>query len=126
AGTVRVAANTTIPTTVMGMFGFTNLPLEGSCDASLNFVNTDVMMVLDVTGSMDQDLNGERKMDSLQEAVMALYDQLGPTQAQLEANGLRLRYGIVPYSSTVNVGSLIRTVNANFLANDAEYETRVA
>lgn len=126
AGTVRVTANTTIPTTVMGMFGFTNLPLEVSCDASLNFVNTDVMMVLDVTGSMDQDLNGERKMDSLQEAVMALYDQLAPTQTQLESNGLRLRYGVVPYSSTVNVGGLIRTVNANYLANDAEYETRVA
>lgn len=126
AGTVRVAANTTIPTTVMGMFGFTNLPLEVSCDASLNFVNTDVMLVLDVTGSMAQTLNGDVKIDSLQDAVMALYDQLAPTQTQLEANGLRLRYGVVPYSSTVNVGGLIRGVNANFLANDAEYETRVA
>ena len=30
-----------------------HLPLNVTCDASLNFVNTDVMLVLDVTGSMD-------------------------------------------------------------------------
>ena len=42
---------------------------------------------------------------------MALYDELRPIQTQLEANGLRLRYGVVPYSTTVNVGALIRSVN---------------
>lgn len=133
AGTVRVAADTTIPTTVMGMFGFSNLPLSVSCDASLNFVNTDVMLVLDVTGSMAEDVNGNstsddsaRKITALRDAVMALYDQLAPIQTQLQANGQRLRYGAVPYSSTVNVGSLVRAVNANYLTNDTEYQTRVA
>ena len=52
SGTVRVTASTPIPTTIMSMFGFENLPLNVTCDASLNFVNTDVMLVLDVTGSM--------------------------------------------------------------------------
>ena len=90
----------------MRMFGFTSLPLDVTCDASLNFVNTDVMLVLDVTGSMDgrHDRRHERRSMSLRDAVMALYDELAPIQTQLEANGLRLRYGVVPYSSTVNVG----------------------
>ena len=132
AGTVRVAANTTIPTTVMGMFGFTNLPLEVSCDASLNFVNTDVMLVLDITGSMDWDINGnwtndddERRVTAMRQAVMALYDELAPIQTQLESNGLRLRYGVVPYSSTVNVGTLIRSASPNYLADSTQYQSRV-
>ena len=97
----------------MRMFGFTTLPLNVTCDASLNFVNTDVMLVLDVTGSMDDTTSTApaTKIVALRDAVMALYDELAPIQTQLEANGLRLRYGIVPYSSTVNVGALIRAMN---------------
>jgi Flp pilus assembly protein TadG len=126
SGKIRVAANTTIPTTVMRMFGFTNLPLSVSCDAQLSFVNTDVMLVLDVTGSMDENINGTKKIVSMRDAVMALYDELRPIQTQLESNGMRLRYGVVPYSSTVNVGDLIRQVNTGYLADSAEYQTRVA
>ena len=131
-GTVRVTASTTIPTTIMQMFGFTTLPLDVTCDASLNFVNTDVMLVLDTTGSMDWDVNGNtttidanRRITALREAVMALYDELAPVQTSLEANGMRLRYGVVPYSSSVNVGALIRSVNPSYLADSVEYQTRV-
>ncbi len=125
-GTVRVAASTTIPTTVMKMFGMTSLPLNVTCDAQLNFVNTDVMLVMDVTGSMDETINGTKKIVSMRDAVMALYDELAPIQTQLQNNGMRLRYGVVPYSSTVNVGGLIRQMNAAHLTDSAEYQTRVA
>lgn len=126
AGTVAVTATTTIPTTVMSMFGFTSLPLNVSCNASLNFVNTDVMLVLDVTGSMAQNLSGTQKIVSLRDAVMALYDELRPIQTQLESNGLRLRYGVVPYSSTVNVGALLRGVNPGYISDNVTYQSRVA
>ena len=133
SGKVRVTASTNIPTSVMRMFGFATLPLEATCDASLNFVNTDIMLVLDVTGSMDQDVNGNqtysaqsKKIYALRNAVMALYDELRPVQTQLEANGLRLRYGVVPYSSTVNVGRLIREVDPTYISDNAEYQTRLA
>jgi Flp pilus assembly protein TadG len=132
-GTVRVTASTTIPTSIMKIFGFTSLPLSVTCDASLNFVNTDVMLVLDTTGSMDNDVNDNvtntdsaRKITALRDAVMALYDQLAPTQAQLQAAGMRLRYGVVPYSSTVNVGALIRAANASYLSDSVSYQSRVA
>lgn len=126
SGTVRVAASTRIPTTVMAMFGFETLPLNVTCDASLNFVNTDVMLVLDVTGSMDDSVSGTRKIVALREAVMALYDELAPIQAQLESNGMRLRYGMVPYSSTVNVGRLVYGVDPNYIRSNTPYQTRVA
>src|SRR3954464_6733616 len=132
-GTVRVTASTTIPTSIMKIFGFTSLPLSGTCDASLNFVNTDVMLVLDTTGSMDNDVNDNvtstdsaRKITALRDAVMALYDQLAPTQTQLQAAGMRLRYGVVPYSSTVNVGALIRAANASYISDSVTYQSRVA
>src|SRR5690349_8045709 len=125
-GTIRVSAATTIPTSIMRLFGYTTLPLSVTCDASLNYVNTDVVLVLDVTGSMSTALDGSTRIVALRDAVMALYDQLAPIQAQLEAAGLRLRYGIVPYSSTVNVGELLRSANVNNLAEEAEYSTIVA
>ena len=111
----------------MRIFGFTSLPLNVTCDASLNFVNTDVMLVLDVTGSMARESRtAPRRSSSLRDAVMALYDELAPVQTQLEANGLRLRYGVVPYSSTVNVGALIRAANPAYLADTVAYQSRVA
>jgi len=133
AGTVRVEASTRIPTTIMGMFGFEDLPLNVTCDASLNFVNTDIMLVLDVTGSMAWNADGsdttnvplaDQRITSLRLAVMALYDELSPIQEQLEEAGLRLRYGIVPYSSTVNVGHLITDVNQNYITASTTYWSR--
>ncbi|HST36640.1 MAG TPA: TadE/TadG family type IV pilus assembly protein, partial [Allosphingosinicella sp.] len=132
SGTVRVTASTRIPTTIMSMFGFSSLPLNVTCDASLNFVNTDIVLVLDVTGSMAWDVNNNsgvpaasQKITALRDAVMAFYDELKPIQDQLAANGLRMRYGIVPYSTTVNVGSLIRGVNPAYLRDSVPYQTRL-
>ena len=117
-GVIRIAADAKIPTVVMQMFGFSTLPVAVSCDASLNFVNTDIVLVLDVTRSMNEAVDGTRKIEALQDAVMALYDELAPIQAQLASQGLRLRYGVVPYSSTVNVGRLLYADDpANLRAN---------
>ena len=126
SGVIRVNAATTIPTTIMHIFGFDTLPVEVSCDASLNFVNTDIVLVLDVTGSMNDPVDGTRKIEALQDAVLALYDELAPIQTQLTAQGLRLRYGIVPYSSTVNVGRLIYAQNANYMRSTTSVPSRVA
>jgi Flp pilus assembly protein TadG len=126
SGKIRVTASTTIPTTVMRMFGYTSLPLSVTCDAQLSFVNTDVMLVLDVTGSMANSINGTAKIVSMRDAIMALYDELQPIQTQLQANGMRLRYGVVPYSTTVNVGALIRAVNPAYLVDSITYNSRVS
>lgn len=125
-GLINIDAETRIPTTVMRLFGFTTLPLEVSCEASLNFVNTDVVLVLDVTGSMADSVDGTPKIEALREAVLALYDELAPVQKQLQDQGLRLRYGIVPYSSTVNVGRLITAVDEDYITSSTPYQTRMA
>lgn len=125
-GIIHIRAATSIPTVVMQIFGFDQLAISADCDASLNFVNTDVVMVLDVTGSMADEVGGVPKIESLRDAVLALYDELAPVQAQLESQGLRLRYGIVPYSSTVNVGHLLYDEDPDYIRRSTPFQSRVA
>ena len=126
---VVVAASTTVPTTLMSMFGYNNVPISVTCNARQDFVNTDIVLVLDTTGSMAQkavSTDTQTKIEGIRSAVLALYDELAPAQTQLESVGLRLRYGIVPYSVTVNVGDALRAVDSNYLVSDWDYQTRVA
>lgn len=122
--TVIVRASTRIPTAIMRIFGFQDLPLEIECNAKQDFVNTDIVLVLDVTGSMDDSIGGTKKIVSLRAAVLALYDELKPVQDQLEGVGLRLRYGIVPYSTTVNVGKLLSAADPDNITTSRTYRTR--
>jgi Flp pilus assembly protein TadG len=124
---VVVSAATTVPTSLMSMFGYTNIPISVTCNARQDFVNTDIVLVLDTTGSMAQKAvssDTQTKIEGIRSAVLALYDELKPAQDQLETVGLRLRYGIVPYSVTVNVGKLIRAQNASYLASNWSYQSR--
>jgi Flp pilus assembly protein TadG len=103
--TVQVSAATTMPTTVMKIFKYETLPLEVTCESRFDIGNTDIMLVLDTTGSMAQaisDGNGgtTTRLAALKQAVKDFYDTLG---AGSITTG-RIRYGFMPYSSTVNVG----------------------
>jgi Flp pilus assembly protein TadG len=134
-GTVKITAATTIPTTVMKLFGFSTLNLSTSCSATQDFVGTDIMLVLDMSGSMNcptnrpNDACGEveqygSKMQALRDASESLYDTLQSAQDQLHANNLRLRYGFVPYNATVNVGKLVYAENPNYIRSSAPYQSR--
>ncbi|WP_380786975.1 TadE/TadG family type IV pilus assembly protein [Sphingomonas sp. R86521] len=129
-GVIKIVAQTTIPTTLMRIFGFETLPVAVTCQASQNFVNTDVVLVLDTTGSMGDKATStdtKNKLDSLKDAVLAFYDALAPVQAELAANGLRLRYSVVPYSSNVNVGREIMAANPNYMVSgNYTYNSRQA
>lgn len=127
AQTVVLTAASTSPVTVMKIFGFSALPISVTCNAKQDFVNTDVVLVLDTTGSMKDPATPSdtvSKIAGVRNAVLALYDQLAPTQAALQAAGMRLRYGIVPYSSTVNVGAAIMAANPSYMATQATYQSR--
>lgn len=146
ANIIAGTATTDMPMTLMKMFGFGAVPLEVKCEARMDLTNTDVVFVLDVTGSMaclPTDSNstcttyagsnatgtGENRavtekansrMDGLRAAVLDFYDTL----AEAQTPGTRVRYSFVPYSSTVNVGALLRAVNPTYIANTAPYQSR--
>jgi Flp pilus assembly protein TadG len=118
---ITIGSSVTLPNKVMPLFGFESQQIGVSCNASQDFVSTDVMMVLDVTGSMkDPTPDGVQKITGLRNAVLSFYDELKPAQDSLEAKGLRLRYGFVPYSSTVNVGKLLMAANCEALRDPGQ------
>jgi Flp pilus assembly protein TadG len=128
---VTVTASTTLPMSLMTIFGFATMPVSVTCNAQQNFVNTDVVLVLDVTGSMlckpsqtscsNTNETSSSKIVAMRSAVLALYDALSTAQSQLEAAGLRLRYGIVPYSSTVNIGNAVYGLNPGYIQSQPSY-----
>lgn len=143
---VAGTATTDMPMTLMKMFGFAPVTLEVRCESRLDLTNTDVVFVLDVTGSMaclptDGDTTcsnyaganttgtgdnrsvtekANSRIDGLRSAVLDFYDTL----AEAQTPGTRIRYSFVPYSSTVNVGALVRGLNPSFIADTAPYQSR--
>lgn len=134
-GVVVGNASVTMPTTIMKMFGFTTVPVTVSCQATLNIPNTDVMFVLDVTGSMAWKPDGtstsnvtESRMYGLKQAVKDFYAALGPGSGTGPG---RVRYGFMPYNSTVNVGRSLFALNPAYLigglgAENWSYQSRRA
>ena len=128
-GEVDGEASGELPTSLMHIFGYEQFEVSVDCSAEINISNTDIMFVLDVTGSMNcppDDAactnNGNveaanSKISALRDGVMTFYDTVeGATSANAQ-----VRYGIVPYSSNVNVGG---SLDANWMAQDPEYQTR--
>ena len=144
-GQVTATASATMPMAVMGMFGFGSMTQQVTCSARLDIGDSDIMFVLDTTGSMaclaadtscsqpilsytrSDGTTGyyvqekpSSKIDALREAVLLFYDTLA-ANAPSEAH---IRYGFVPYTSTVNVGGLITALNPAFIVNSWTYQSR--
>ncbi|MEG8039186.1 TadE/TadG family protein [Sphingomonas sp. LR60] len=119
-GVVVGRASLSMPTTLMRMFGFGAVPVSTTRKAELHIPNTDIMFVLDVTGSMSANPAGgaetsqnPSKIDGLKQAVKDFYAALGPGPS---TGAGRIRYGFVPYSSNVNVGRVLYALNPAYIA----------
>lgn len=134
SGTLHVETEATVPTTLMKMFGFQNLPITASCSATQDFINTDLVLVFDLSGSMNcppgnsGDCNDVEqwgsKIGALRDAAKSLYDTLKPAQDQLHDANLRLRYGFVNYNSNMNVGAALMSKNPDYVSSTASYWSR--
>ena len=67
--TIKGVATTTLNTAVMKIFGFQKFSLSVQCEASMGVGNSDVMMVLDTTGSMSSTLGSGTRMSALRTAM---------------------------------------------------------
>lgn len=143
---VAGAATARVPMTLTSLLGFGATDITVTCEARFDVSDLDIMFVLDTTGSMaytasdsspysGQAVNSYQRSDgttgyytveksnarikALRTAVLNFYDTLAAT-ADATTN---IRYGFVPYSSTVNVGKIIP---ASYLLNGTyNYSTRV-
>jgi hypothetical protein len=139
---VAGTATTTVPMTIMKMFGMPSRTLTVTCEARYDTADTDVMFVLDTTASMvcapsesDCPLNSvtytradgstgysyqeksSSKIVALRSAVMTFFD----TVASNADKSTHVRYGVVTYSSTVNAGAVIKP---EYFPSDWNYQTR--
>lgn len=132
-GQVTGTASVRVPMAVMQIFGNQQIDLSISCDARLEVANTDVMLVLDVTGSMadcpDDSNCGSgpgSKIVGLRSAVLNFYD----TVKAATTTDSRFRVGFVPYSSTVNLGIDPQTNTSllpnNWMTDEWDYQSRLA
>lgn len=123
SGQVDGRATGRLPTSIMGAFGYQQFDIAVDCTADINISNTDIMFVLDTTGSMGGGIaGGGTRIQGLRQAVMAFYDTVeGSTSPNAQ-----VRYGAVPYSMNVNVGGVLAATNATWLANNATFQSRWA
>jgi Flp pilus assembly protein TadG len=149
-GVVQGDATADVPTTLMRIFGKTEIEMTAQCEAQLNVANNDIMFVLDVTGSMaclpsdssstcstyagsslqqngsgiwhNREKAGSR-IDGLRDAVKDFFN----TVRTATSNSSRLRVGFVPFSSGVRVGPLLLAGVPNSLSTGSiEYQSRKA
>ena len=146
ANEVTATATATVPMSLMKIFGYDQVPLTAICNARYDTADTDVMFVLDTTGSMacgpaDPDScgqatasytradgttsyyvqeKGNSRISALRSAVMTFYD----TVAGSVDPSTHVRYGFVPYTSTVNTGRAVTGVSPSYMVTNWNYQTR--
>ncbi len=132
-GQVTAVASARIPMTITKVFGTDYVDVRATCDARLEISNTDVMMVLDVTGSMACEPNDSNcvsgpnsKIAGLRAAVVNFYDTINNATSP----DARFRIGFVPYSSAVNVGldpfTNQEILPLNWMVDTWTYQSRTA
>ena len=139
-GNVVGTASVTIPMALMQVLGQDSKTISATCQAELRIPNSDVMFVLDTTGSMGGTANGstETKISGMRKAVKCFYEALakqniddvspadcGETVSPSATNmgSVQLRFGFVPYAVNVNVGKLLPL---EYMADQWTYQSRQA
>ncbi|QNA83671.1 pilus assembly protein [Sphingomonas sp. So64.6b] len=135
AGKVSGTASATLPMTLMKIFKKYTETLTVTCDAEMRLPNTDIMFVLDTTGSMASKAvssDPDTKIVSLKNAVKCFYEIVARlntdatcttgTPSGGTGDQTQIRFGFVPYATNVNVGKLLPT---SYFANSWPYQTRV-
>ena len=139
-GVVKGTATVDIPMAVMRIFGYDESTISVTCDAELAIPNTDIMFVLDTTGSMNAADDGSNNQTSvelsnskivgLRQAVRCFYEALskqdtlancGSTPSGVTQTA-QIRFGFVPYAVNVNVGRLLPN---DYFVDNWTYQSRV-
>jgi hypothetical protein len=98
---IHVTATATLPTVFMGIFGHHEMSVEVDSEVTRTQKGLEVVMVLDVTGSMNDSLGGG--VTKLSAAKGAAHDMLDILYGDRETVD-DLWVGLVPFSQAVNVG----------------------
>ncbi|MEM8918858.1 MAG: pilus assembly protein TadG-related protein [Pseudomonadota bacterium] len=126
---VSATASVELPTIVMKIFGNDDIDVAVDCTAILEIANTDVTMVLDSTGSMNNNIDDgaggtTTRIAALRTAMNSFYNIVDTAAT---GTGSRIRYAMVPYTGTVNVGrQIIAADPAYMVSGNHNYQSREA
>jgi Flp pilus assembly protein TadG len=95
-GTVIMTASGVVPTTVFGVLGIDDVPIGAHSEVSWNTGKVEIALVLDNTGSMNQ----QNRMVKLKEATHGLLDIL--EKQVIDTDDVKI--SVVPFDMHVNVG----------------------
>lgn len=135
AGKVSGTASAKVPMTLMKIFKHATETISVTCDAEMRLPNTDVMFVLDTTGSMASKARSsdtDTKIVGLRKAVRCFYEVVarldteatcgsGPGPNGGTGSQVQIRFGFMPYATNVNVGRLLPTA---WMADRWQYQSR--
>ncbi len=96
---ITLAATATIDTTFMRVLGFHNLTVSSVTEVTRQQTALDIVLVMDMSGSMNDYVSGQRKIVSARNAATELINILFGNNAA----SAQLNVGIVPFNSKVNV-----------------------
>jgi hypothetical protein len=150
-GAVIGTASVEVPMAMMSVFGIKEKELTVTCNAEMRIPASDIMFVLDTTGSMNCPDDGSScpggnnnnveastaKIKGLRTAASCFYEALTkqnvttatPDDCEEEddpegaTSDVRLRFGFVPYAINVNVGKLLPL---DYISNQWTYQSREA
>ncbi len=119
------SAEVEYPTVIMKMFGSPGIKVAVSCQAVLEISNSDITMVLDTTGSMNFSIDDgaggtTTRIDALQTATKSFYDIV---DSAATGTGARIRYAMVPYTGTVNIGEELYNLDPTYLIGGSSGDT---
>ena len=101
-GEMTITANIELSTSFMRVAGITTIPITVSAKAEQQLSGIEIAMVLDVTGSMGfSDPAGGTRIESLKTASETLLDTIYGEEETIDD----VRISVVPYTTSVNLGS---------------------
>jgi Flp pilus assembly protein TadG len=109
-GSIDIGVESSVKMTLARVGGITEMDIPVSSAATFQQKDIEVGMALDITGSMNEPANGKTKIASLKAAFELFVDRLIPEQRQ---GTNRVRIGLAPYSSGINLGAYAANASAN-------------
>jgi Flp pilus assembly protein TadG len=101
-GTVDIDVNSSVKMTLGRVAGVDKMDVPVSSTATFKQKDIEVGMALDITGSMNDPVGGQRKIDGLKKAFENFAEKLIP---DIPAEGQNVRIGIAPFAASVNLGN---------------------
>lgn len=96
---LKLEVTATIETTFMRVLGFETLEVSAQTEVTREMHQLDVVLAIDMSGSMDTVTNGERRIVSARNAAIELVKVLFGADSEKDL----LKIGVVPWNGKVNV-----------------------